>query len=771
MVKLLADAKSHFSIGESIMTPERLAEQAAKAGYEAAALCDTMTIAGMPAFTKACDSQGIKPIIGVRLRIVPNLDNVDKVLRFFPKLYILTEEGFRIITQLLSLANDEAHFYRVPRLTWQDVKDALQDAEGHVALSSGSLYSASRDKNVSQHMKEISTLLSRSLTFSEITPGDSAVWDRQSQVGYDLAADLDLPILLSRPAIYDGDDGSAALDLMSSVVNNHKRAYGYKYEPVIKDYAVTQPGHIVRQAVEQSARIKPRGAQVTLLRGYEAGWQALCDAVRFKWSKHDVTLPKMAPDENAELRRLAKEGLKARIRKEVFGFKPSDLKTYVDRLKYELDVLTGMGFAGYFLLTREIVAWSKANGVLVGPGRGSVGGSLVAYVLDITDVDPIRFGLIFERFINPDRLDLPDADLDFMSSRRHEVIDWIKTTYGKDRVAGISNYSTLGSRAALQDLGRIMNVATNEVTKHIPLEGGSAIELERAFNEVPQVAQLAKDEPDLWKTACRLEGLVRSLSVHAAGVVIAGEPLHRRAVVEMRKGDAVVNWDKRVVEDMGLVKMDILGLSTLDMISLACRKIEQRHGRAPDLLHIPLDDKEVLQAFGRGDSVGVFQFESGGMRRLLKDLAGSGNFTFDDISAATALYRPGPMESGLMEDYVNIKRGDVSEHYDHPSMRASLEETYSVIVYQEQVMRIAQDLCGFSMADADKLRKAIGKKDATLMATMGAAFVDGAKAGMIEVETDDGRTVRIHRHASFMCEDGEKRTVEEALSLGLDIEI
>ncbi|MDX5412862.1 MAG: DNA polymerase III subunit alpha [Rhodobacterales bacterium] len=737
---MLTDAKSHFSIGESILTPTDIADEAARLGYTAAALCDVMSISGMPEFTKACDKHGIKPIVGVRLRIVPTIDKVEKQFTVYPKLYILTEEGFRIVTNLLSLAYDDDHFYGVPRLTFDDLLSALDDASGHVAYSTGSLYSASRLSDVSSVTKHISERLTRSLTFSELVPGNSAVWDRQASVAYSLANELDLPLLLGRPALYTAEDGHVTLDLMNAIARNFKSSLR-DVSSHLQDYRAINERGLVAEAVQQIKRLEAWGEPVDTARfkAYRTDWSRLVDAVTFKWSKHDVSLPKMAEDEDAELRRLAKEGLKERLKATVFGYKPpaSEVATYVDRLKYELDVLTGMGFSGYFLLTREIVMWSKSNGILVGPGRGSVGGSLVAYVLGITDVDPLRFGLIFERFINPERIDLPDADLDFMSTRRHEVFDHIRETYGEDRVANISNYATLGSRAVLQDLGRILeDFESQGMTKHIPMEQGTAIDLVEALDQVPEVAAFAERKPELWKTALALEGKMRTLSVHAAGVVVAGEKLTNRAVVEKRKGLAVVNWDKNVVEDMGLVKLDILGLSTLDLIAIALRKIKERHGVDLDLNAIPLDDEDVLHAFGTGKTIGVFQFESGGMRKLLKSLytGGGGRISFDEISATTALYRPGPMESGLMDDYVNIKSGYSSETYEHPAMRAALEETYSVIVYQEQVMRIAQDLCGFTMAQADHLRKAIGKKDAKKMAEQGEAFINGAIAsGMDEV--------------------------------------
>jgi DNA polymerase-3 subunit alpha len=377
----------------------------------------------------------------------------------------------------------------------------------------------------------------------------------------------------------------------------------------------------------------------------------------------------------------------------------------------------------------DLVVWAKNNGIIVGPGRGSVGGSLVAYLIGITDVDPIRFNLLFERFINPERLDLPDADLDFMSSKRHMVIDYLTAKYGADRVAGISNYSTLASASALRDSGRMFGLNGIELTatKLVPKEHGQSFTLTDAAKAVPEIDKFKDEHPEIWNHALNLEGAMRAFGRHAAGVVVAGEPLVNRAVIETRSEAPVVNWDKRTVEDWGLVKMDILGLSTLDVMEIAKGYIKDRHGIEVNYLALPFEQDKVMDAFGRGDTTGVFQFESPGMRKLLRDLAVGGRLTFEDITAATALYRPGPMDSGLLDDYVAIKQGIREPSYDHPNMKAALEATFGVIVYQEQVMQVAVDLAGFTRAEADHLRKAMGKKDKDKMAEMRQKWVDGCK--------------------------------------------
>lgn len=399
------------------------------------------------------------------------------------------------------------------------------------------------------------------------------------------------------------------------------------------------------------------------------------------------------------------------------------------------------------------------------------GGSLVSYLLGITDVDPIRFNLLFERFINPERLDLPDADLDFMSSRRHLVVEYLTEKYGADRVAGISNYATMASASALRDAGRMFGLGGIELmaTKLVPKEHGKSSTLTEAANEVSEIAKFKDENPEIWKHALKLEGCMRSLGKHAAGIIVAGEPLTERAVVETRSDSPVVNWDKRSVEDWGLIKMDLLGLSTLDVMEIARQYIKERHGVSVNYTALPLEEPDIMGAFGRGETTGVFQFESSGMKGLLRSLAEGGTLTFEDITAATALYRPGPMDSGLMDDFVQIKRGLRSATYEHPCLESVLSETHGVVVYQEQTMALAKTLCGFSATDADFLRRAIGKKDLKKMAELKPQFIEGATAGFVEVELEDGKTLTVHRMRKFMCSDGKKRTVEEAMRNSADI--
>jgi DNA polymerase-3 subunit alpha len=355
--------------------------------------------------------------------------------------------------------------------------------------------------------------------------------------------------------------------------------------------------------------------------------------------------------------------------------------------------------------------------------------------LGITDVDPIRFNLLFERFINPSRIDLPDADLDFMTSRRHEVIEYIVNTYGQDRVATISNYTSLGAASAIRDVSRLHGLPPFEYacSKQVEKEHGVSLSLEESAESVPDIAKFKAERAEIWKHATRLEGNMRGLGQHAAGVIVAGEPIVNRAFVETRSDRRVVNWDKNTVEDWGLIKMDILGLSTLDVMKKAAEYIEERHDTEIDFLRIPLNEPDIMDAFGKGDTTGIFQFESSGMRRLLKDLAVSARLSFDDISAVTALYRPGPLDAGMVDEFVSVKQGKKEAFYEHPAMKVALTETYGVLTYQEQIMQVCRDLAGFTLVDADHVRKAMGKKDLEKMKGYKEQFILGAAAsGMAE---------------------------------------
>lgn len=722
-------SRSDFSLGESMLQIEHLVADAKEKGYESVTLMDTMSLNGLVDFSNRCKKAGLKPVIGCRIRVVedPTYRKPPKASgerekpnpMFMLKAYVVDERGITSLMKLLSKAFSEDFFYYHARVGMNEI----MELEG-IVFSTGDLFSVYHLSNYEAILNALGAKFGKDAVYSELSPINTPLFDRLNAMAAESAYMLGLPSLVTYPTFYRNAEAAESLEVLKCIVTNTKMDVRYRSVQYIKDFFIQEPNDIAKRAVAASKRIAELDGIKTAPRWKEGleNIERLVARCDYKFEKQPVSLPLMASNEFMALGKKCIEGWKRRFGTEILGHKPdhAEMKVYQERLAYELGVLKKMGFSGYFLLVEDLVVWAKANGIIVGPGRGSVGGSLVAYLIGITDVDPIRFNLLFERFINPERLDLPDADLDFMSSKRHMVIDYLTAKYGKDRVAGISNYSTLASASALRDAGRMYGLNGIELTatKLVPKEHGQSFTLTDAAKAVPEIDKFRDDQPEIWAHALNLEGAMRAYGRHAAGVVVAGEPLINRAVVETRAGAPVVNWDKRTVEDWGLVKMDILGLSTLDVMEIAKSYIEERHGIKVEYLALPLEEPKVMDAFGRGDTTGVFQFESPGMKKLLRDLASVTPLTFEDITAATALYRPGPMDSGLMDDFIAIKKGIREPYYDHPSMEPALRATFGVIVYQEQVMQVAVDLAGFTRAEADHLRKAMGKKDKDKMAEM-----------------------------------------------------
>ncbi len=426
--------------------------------------------------------------------------------------------------------------------------------------------------------------------------------------------------------------------------------------------------------------------------------------------------------EGFERRRPRLEALRAQ------GLLKHDLPAYLERLDREIQMIQKMKFSGYFLIVWDFIRYAKSKGIPVGPGRGSAAGSLVGYAMSITDIDPLQYGLLFERFLNPERVSMPDIDIDFCMNRRGEVIQYVTEKYGREQVAQIITFNTLGARAAIKDVGRVLEMPFADVerlTKMVP--NVLNISLEDAMKQEPGFDAAAKADPrvaDVLQVARRLEGLARNCSVHAAGVVISPQPLKELVpLYKTNRDEIVTQFDMSGLEKLQLLKMDFLGLTTLTLIEDALRLIEKRHGVKLDPQELRLDDKETYEIFGKGYTSGVFQFESPGMRDILRRYQPS---RIEDLTALNALYRPGPIQGGMIDDFIERKWGRRAVQYDLPELKELLEETYGVIVYQEQVMQISNRLAGYSLGDADLLRRAMGKKKPEEMAKQRERFIKGA---------------------------------------------
>ena len=734
--------RTHFTLSESILTPKQIKQACLDLNLSKPVIVDTMSVSSLIEVAKMSDEK-FQPAFGVRLEIVDDISLRDKKQPSYSvKVYPTDETGLRAIMTLVSVGFTEGHFYYRPRLSFNDVQEALQD--GGVVISTGDNKSIFAHPEASQKLSEMASVIGWKNIYVELGANHNLYQDRINceAIKFIQAHSDEAPgVVVTSASCYLPGEKSKFVAARAIHTNSTFGKEVFVEQPTanLGIQPVSEFMTDVRKCIElANTRIGVKTGDIWT-RGLTSDFR---DRLEYKWSKQPVSLPEISEDPDAELKELAKKGLVERTSKPVFGYQPTKadlVEKYLPRLKYELEVLETMGFSTYFLVVRDLVIWAKSQGIIVGPGRGSVGGSLIAFVLGITDVDPIRFDLLFERFINPSRNDLPDLDLDFMSSRREEVFQYLNDKYGEEFVAGISNYGTMGSSSSLRDIARVYGLQPFEVNcaSLVPKEHGQPVSLEEARDQVAEILVFSEKHPQIFEIARQLQGTMRSYGKHAAGVVVGGVPLTDRSVVEIRKGERIINWDKRVSEDMGLVKLDILGLSTLDIIGKALEYIKERHGAEVNLEDIPLDDEETLAKFSRGETLGIFQFEGGAARKLLKNMAQVTPVTFDDLVAANALNRPGPIDAGLVDDYVNSKNGVGNIALPHENAENALKDTFNVIVYQEQVMQIAVDLAGFSLSEADGLRKAMGKKDKDKMASYQDKFVEGCAkvSGMEKVDS------------------------------------
>jgi len=722
-------ASSEFSLGQSLLSVENIIDISNDNGLSSVVITDTMSLTSMiPLAEKLKD----KLVVGVRMTLVESAQQ-ERTPIYQPKVYPLNEEAMTVLYKYLSKSYDRPYFYEQPRLDFDCFYTMLKEAPKSFKVSTGDINSILKYHRAGFFADEVEAIIGRDNLIWDIVPIPSPLFDR---INYEAltCADLRNEIHVYIPAFYKMEDADV-FPIHYSINKNVEFNY---LKPAHKLFYYSK-GLANFQFRKMLERIEARyGYTENRLKFLQP---AKFDE-RYKWQPQPPKLPKLSTSPMVSLKQLAVDGLKERSKQAVYGYNPSaaDIKAiYAPRLKYEFDVIEKLGFADYFLMVYELTDWCKKQGIKIGPGRGSVGGSLIAFCLGITDVDPIRHDLMFERFINPTRIDLPDIDLDFMSTRRQEIVVHLQDRYGSDNVAGIINYAKLGSKSALRSTCRIIGMDDSEYScsKLIPSQFGFSKSLEESKEAVIDIKNFATKHPAVWEKALKLENKLRNFSTHAAGIIVSNRPLVEDAVIQVSKGQRVINWDKKLCEKQGLVKLDVLGLTTLDIIDLCLSYIETRHGSRINLYDIVLDDKRVLDAFAKGNTGGVFQFEGGSVRRLLKELAKSEELTFDDLVAATALNRPGPIEAGLVQMYVDGKNGDLHD-VAHPSMTETLKPTFNVMVYQEQVMKVAVEYAGYSLPEADNLRKIMGKKLPEEMKKEASKFISGAvaKHGVLKAEAE-----------------------------------
>ncbi|QCE32187.1 DNA polymerase III subunit alpha [Acetobacteraceae bacterium] len=707
---------SAYSLSEGAMSVNDLAEMAQRYRTPAVALTDSGNMFGTLEFSSACRQRGIQPIIGCQLGLSVSEEES------FPVVALARNEKGLLNLRKLST---EGYLVGSPSRPFSSLDFLCDHAEGIFLLTGGVQgplghfllhQDESGAKNLLGRLSEsfrdnLAVELTRVGVFGEKIVESDLV---------DLADQFSLPLVATNDCFFSSPRMRMAQDVLLCIgegqvaaEEDRKKAFegGWFKSPqemreLFKD---------IPEACDNSLMIARRCH-------VEVSSRKPLLPISKKVGNHQ--------DSGAFLSKMARDGLKKRL--EVMKIAEDLRKVYEERLEHEINIIIGMGFPGYFLIVADFIQWAKAHDIPVGPGRGSGAGSLVAYALTITDIDPIRFSLLFERFLNPERVSMPDFDIDFCQHRRDEVIRYVRDEYGANRVAQIITFGKLQAKAAVRDVGRVLGLsygAVNRIAELIPNNPAKPIPLRQAIAEEPELQKIGEkqdeDEAVLLETALQLEGLFRHASTHAAGVVIGDRdlvelvPLYRDPRDE--SGMLVTQFSMKNVEKAGLVKFDFLGLATLTLLKRGMDFLKEL-GIDVDLSQIPLDDPKTFEMMAKGDTVGIFQFESPGMRDMLKQMQSN---RFEDLIAGVALYRPGPMEN--IPSYCRRKHGE-EWIAPHESIRPILEETYGIMVYQEQVMQIAQEMAGYSLGEADILRRAMGKKIAAEMEQQRQIFIKGAVA-------------------------------------------
>ena len=719
---------SAYSLSEGAIPVKGLVKLCREQDMPAVAVTDTGNLFGALEFAQTAQKAGVQPIIGCQLHVSRDSGEPRNGTAPAPDQLVLlvqNQAGYENLMRLVSRAFLESEPSEAAQVSLEVL---AEHAEGLLALTGG--VGGAVGRLLAEGQREAAEAMLRRLAalfpgrlYVELQrhglPAEAAIEPGLLELAYA----HDLPLVATNEAFFPSAEDYEAHDALLCIAEGTYVNQG--------DRRRLTPDHAFKSAAEMRALFADLP---------EAVDNTLVVAERCAYFPEFVSpiLPPFATEagrsEAQELHAQAESGLQERLEKQVYtagmdaAAREAAAKPYLDRLAFELGVIEEMGFAGYFLIVADFIKWAKAHDIPVGPGRGSGAGSVVAWALTITDLDPLRFALLFERFLNPERVSMPDFDIDFCQDRRDEVIRYVQNKYGHDHVAQIITFGKLQARAALRDVGRVLQMPypqVDRICKLVPNNPANPVTLQQAIDGEPQLQEMRQDDESvdrLITIALRLEGLYRHASTHAAGVVIGDRPLDRLVPLyrDPRSDMPVTQFNMKFVEQAGLVKFDFLGLKTLTVLQRACELLARR-GVEIDLTLIPLDDHKTFEMMSRGDTVGVFQFESSGMRSLLREARVD---TFEDIIALVALYRPGPMEN--IPKYVACKHEREKPEVLHETIEPVVKDTYGVIIYQEQVMQIAQVFAGYSLGQADLLRRAMGKKIKAEMDAQRDIFVKGA---------------------------------------------
>lgn len=731
---------TQYSLLDGLTKVPDLMSYVSKSGMKSVAITDHGTMSGVIEFYKTAKAEGINPVIGMETYVAPRTihdrDPQKDKSPFHLILLAMNNVGYENLMRLSSIANLEGVYYK-PRVDHQLLE---KYNEGLIVLSGciggeigDSLRNGQYDKAKATAEWYKSVFGDR--YYFEVQdhghPDHPSSWPEQvgvTEQTFKLSKELDIPCVLTCDAHYLRHEDQEAHELLlcvqtGSFLSDEKRMSLKNFE-----LHVTDPKEIIKRWGAEHPEVITNSSKIA----------SRCN-VEIKLG--GILIPKFpvpgGETEASYLHKLVYKGLawrygdidqQAASKMTVSLAKKTLPKNILERAEYELGVIESMGFNGYFLIVADFINWGKDQGIVFGPGRGSAAGSIIAYAMRITELDPMAYDLLFERFLNPDRISMPDVDIDIQDTRRDEVIQYCVQKYGKDRVANIVTFGRMAARNAVRDVSRVLQIPYAEADRlskmipppvqgrHIPLKTSLVKDA-----DLKAEYQSSEQSKRIFDLAVQMEGTIRSHGVHAAGVVIAPDEIVKFAPLEMaQKGVVSTQYSMNPVEELGLLKMDFLGLSNLTIIKNTLRIIKRVYKQDVDIAKIPLDDQKTYELLQRGDTTGVFQLESAGMKRYLRELKPS---KFDDIIAMVALYRPGPMQ--FIDDFIARKHGLKEVTYEHEGLRAALSETYGILVYQEQFMQISKDMCGFTGGQADTLRKAIGKKQRETMAKMKVAFIEG----------------------------------------------
>jgi DNA polymerase-3 subunit alpha len=720
-----------YSLLDGACDVEKLCQRAQQLGMPAVAMTDHGNIFGAVHFVNAAKKEGIKPIVGCELYICKkddhNIERTPPEGDSYNHLLVLAEneEGYRNLARITSEASLHGFYYK-PRIS---KKFLAEHSKGLIGLS-GCLKGEVAERLMEEKYDaarraaaQYTDIFGKGNFFLEIQDQGLEQEHRIHPALFRLEKDLGLPMVATNDSHYLCEEDAHAQDVMLCIQTGKSIQDTNRMKFQGTDFYVKSYDEMVRV-------FKDSPDVLTRTLGIAERCNLKLEKVSNPFPHFDVPAGYTL---DSYFEHVSREGFKRR-RETLAGLEGAgrlkhSLADYEQRLARELDIIQQMQFSGYFLIVWDFIRYAREQGIPVGPGRGSAAGSLVSYALGITDIDPLQHELLFERFLNPERISMPDIDIDFCMNRRGEVIDYVTHKYGRDNVAQIITFGTMAAKAAIKDVGRAMDIPyadVDRIAKMVPTTLN--IKLDDAIKESPALAQAYESDPQvrqLLDTARKLEGLVRNSGVHAAGVVISPRPLTELVPLHKTKNDEIVTaFDMTAIEKMGLLKMDFLGLTTLTILEDSLKLIAQTRNEQVKLENIPLDDLTTYEkVFHSGLTSGVFQFESHGMRDVLRRYRPN---SIEGLTALNALYRPGPIQGGMIDDFIDRKHGRKKIEYELPELKEVLEETLGVIVYQEQVMQIANRLAGYSLGEADLLRRAMGKKQAEEMAKQRERFVEGA---------------------------------------------